>query len=204
MKIPQYKRDSVRSAWSGGLHMAAPTLCFAVCCLLWAFPPRALAQGDDSAEYRVKLAFLYNFAQFVQWPAEAFSGPTAPLTICVLGEDPFLGDTEQSLRGRTASGHPIQIKRLKADDDPRACQMIFVRATEKAAARKILPALRGSSTLAVGEAKNFTDLGGMINLILDGNKLRFEINLDAASQTQLKISSKLLALAKIVKSEPSF
>jgi hypothetical protein len=199
MTISTHERGETR--WGSDLRKSARTLAIVFFCLLWGYPPRAGAQGDDDAEYRVKLAFLYNFAQFVQWPAEAFSGPTAPLVICVLGEDPFRGETEQSLRGRAASGHPIQIKKLKADDNPRACQIIFVRATEKTEARKILPALKGSSTLAVGEAKGFADLGGMINLVLDDNKLRFEINLDAAGQTRLKISSKLLSLAKIVKGD---
>jgi hypothetical protein len=198
--IPTHERGKTRSIT--GRRKGARTFSIVFLCLLWAYPHSASAQADDAVEYRVKLAFLYNFAQFVQWPAEAFSGPTAPLIICVLGDYPFQGETEQSLRGRTASGHPIQIKKLKADEDPRACQMIFVRAKEKAEARKILAALKGSSTLAVGEAKGFADLGGMINLVLDDNKLRFEINLDAAAQTRLKISSKLLSLAKIVKGDP--
>ena len=174
-----------------------------VCGTLLFHPAPTAAQNDDNPEYRVKLAFLYNFAQFVQWPSEAFQNPTAPLNICVAGPDPFQDEMEQSLRGRTAGGHPIAIKRLKSDDDPRACHMVFVRASERRLAAKILASLKGSSTLTVGESKGFVNMGGVINLTLDENKLRFEINLDAATQTRLKISSKLLALAKIVKVEPS-
>jgi hypothetical protein len=166
-------------------------------------PPGAQSQTDNDAEYRVKLAFLYNFAQFVQWPPEAFSDPAAPLTMCIAGPDPFQGEIGQALHGRMASGHPIQIKHLKPEEDPRVCHMIFVRAGDRAAVRKILAALKGSNTMAVGESKGFADLGGVINLTLDQNKLRFEINLDAATQARLKISSKLLALAKIVKGEPA-
>jgi len=162
-----------------------------------------LAQDDNDGEYRLKLAFLYNFAQFVQWPPEAFHDPAAPLTMCVAGQDPFQGEIEQSLSGRSVGGHPIEIKKLGPNDDPRACHMIFVRASEKREAAKILAALKGSSTLTVGETRGFADLGGVINLTLDENKLRFEINLDAATQTRLKISSKLLALAKIVKVDPN-
>lgn len=170
--------------------------------LLLFAPQRGLCQGDEGI-YRVKLAFLYNFAQFVQWPSSAFQDANSPLTICVAGQDPFQGEIEQSLRGRAVDGHPVELKRLRASDDPRTCHMIFVRAGETKLAEKILAKVKGSSTLTVGESKGFADLGGMINLTLNETRLRFEVNLDAATQTQLKISSKLLALAKIVRVEGS-
>ncbi len=166
-------------------------------------PSHAVAQNEDDAECRVKLAFLYNFEQFTQWPPQAFHDPSAPLTICVAGQDPFGSEMEQGLQGRKVSSHPIQIRKLKRDDDPRTCHMIFVRASEKRIVGQIVAGLKGSSTLTVGESKGFADLGGVINLTLEENKLRFEINLAAATQTRLKISSKLLALAKIIKAEQS-
>jgi len=174
--------------------------------LTWAVllidPLQAPAQGDDESEYRVKLAFLYNFAQFVDWPADAFSDPAEPLTICVAGQDPFQGEIGRGLRGRAAGGHLVEIKKLKHDENPRACQMIFVRAGDRKLASKLLADLKGSNTLTVGEAKGFADLGGVINLVVEDNKLRFEINLRAARQSRLKISSKLLALARIVDATP--
>lgn len=170
-----------------------------VWCALLVALPSGFAQGDNDGEYRLKLAFLYNFSQFVQWPADAFPDPGAPLTICVAGSNPFQGELEESLRGRTAGGHPIQVRRLKSGDDPRACQMVFVRAGENGLASRILAGLKGSSTLSVGETKGFAERGGIINLTKEENKLRFEVNFGAVSQTRLKISSKLLALAKIIK-----
>ena len=170
-----------------------------ICSLLLGAPAKGWAQQDDKAEYRVKLAFLYNFAQFIQWPAEAFHDPTSPLTLCVAGANPFEGEIEQALRGRTVGGHPVELKRLRPNDDPRACHMVFVRTGEKKLAEKLLAEVKGTSVLTVGETKGFGDLGGVINLTLEENKLRFEVNLDAAQQTRLKISSKLLVLAKIVK-----
>ncbi len=164
-----------------------------------AAPPCASPQSDDESEYRVKLAFLYNFAQFVQWPTDAFPGPSGPLTICVAGEDPFKGEPEQGLSHRATGTHPLTVRRLKPEEDPRACQMIFVRSTEKKVVPRIFSAIKGSSTLTVGESKGFAERGGIINLTLQENKLHFEINIDAANQTRLKISSKLLALATIVK-----
>jgi len=145
------------------------------------------------------LAFLYHFAQFIQWPPETFHDPAAPLTLCVAGQNPFQGEIGQDLRGREVNGHPVEIKKLRPNDDPKACHIVFVPASERKQTEKLLAALKGSSTLTVGETQGFADLGGIINLTLDQNKLRFEVNLDAATQTQLKISSKLLALAKIVK-----
>ena len=176
-----------------------PSCGLVVCCVLIAVPPHAFAQDDHQGEYRVKLAFLYNFAQFVQWPADTFRDSGAPLTICVAGDNPFQGEIEQSLHGRTVGGHPIEVKKLDPDEDPHTCQMIFVRATEMKAAPRILASSKGSSTLTVGEAKGFAERGGIINLTREENKLRFEVNINAAAQTRLKISSKLLALAKIVK-----
>jgi len=171
------------------------------CGVLLFLPPRAHAQTDDIAEYRVKLGFLYNFAQFVQWPPEAFRDAAASFTICIAGQDPFKGEIAEGFRGRMAGGHPIQIKTLRAGDDPKACQMTFVRAGEKKLTARILAAQKGSNTLIVGETKGFAARGGAINLTQEEHNLRFEMNLDAAAQTQLKISAKLLALAKIVKAD---
>ncbi len=164
---------------------------------------QAFCSSEDDQEYEVKLGFLYNFTQFVEWPAEAFPDPFAPLTVCVAGENPFEGALQESLRGRKAGNHPIQIKRLKPDENPRSCHIIFIRSGQNKAAGKILSSQNGSSVLSVGEVKGFAERGGIVNLILVENKLHFEINLDAAARTRLKISSKMLALARIVREQRS-
>ena len=97
------------SAWK------ARALLWLVVCFVLAVPPHAFAQDDHQGEYQVKLAFLYNFAQFVQWPADTFRDAGAPLTICVAGDNPFQGEIEQSLRGRAVGGHPIEVRRLSPD-----------------------------------------------------------------------------------------
>ena len=186
---------------AGSLYSSTRTFCYlASCCLILSLgTPFVVFAQDDNAEYQLKLAFLYNFAQFVQWPSDAFPDAGAPLTICIVGPDPFNSEGEQDLRSRKIGNHPIDIKTIKSDQDPRACQLVFVRASKTRVADEVLHALKGSSTLTVGETKGFAELGGLINLTVDNSKLRFEINLDAAMQTRLKISAKLLALAKIVK-----
>jgi len=167
--------------------------------LVPAFLSPARAQNEENGEYRVKLAFLYNFAQFVEWPADSFRDSRSPLTICVAGDNPFEGEIDQSLQGRSVGGHPVELRKLRRQEDPRTCHMIFIRATETKAATRILGEIRGSSTLTVGEAAGFAARGGMINLTREENRLRFEVNINAAAETRLKISSKLLSLAKIVR-----
>ena len=203
MKTPWRTHDNPQGGSGGhfraGSAWKAWAFLWPVCWVLIAAPHPAIAQGDYQGEYRVKLAFLYNFAQFVQWPADTFRDSGAPLTICVAGDNPFQGEIEQSLRGRTVGGHPVEVMKLNPDADPHGCQMIFVRAAEMKVAPRILANSKGSSTLTVGEARGFAEHGGMINLTREENRLRFEVNIDAAAQSRLKISSKLLSLAKIVK-----
>ncbi len=189
-----------RGAWPAtALHFRiAPVLLSLVRGILCG-PWPARAQGGEVAEYRLKLAFLYNFVQYIQWPADAFGSPTAPVVLCVAGPNPFKGEIRQGLSGRTAGGHPIQIRRIRADDSLLDCHVIFVRASERRTAAKLLASLKGANILTVGEDKSFADEGGLINMSLDENRLRFEVNLDAAMQTRLKISSKILGLARIVK-----
>jgi hypothetical protein len=161
----------------------------------------APAQHDDSAEYRLKLAFLFHLAQFVDWPQEVFRNPDEPLTICVAGQDPFQGEIERGLRGRTVQGRAVRTRKWNPDDDPRPCQMMFVRAAEKRTTGAILASLKGSNILTVGESKGFAELGGIVNLTLQENRLHFEVNLDAANLTRLRLSAKLLALARIIRAE---
>lgn len=184
-----------------GPDRAGRVLVCLMMCRLFLGAPQAFSQSTDDAEYKeykLKLAFLYNFTLFVEWPPEAFQDPDAPLTVCVVGENPFRGELEQSLRGRRAGRHPIELKKLMPEDNPKACHLIFIRASEKRAAEKVLTDLNGSSTLTVGETKGFTQRGGVINLVQEDNKLGIEINVDAADRSRLRISSKLLALSKIV------
>jgi hypothetical protein len=158
-----------------------------------------IAQNEGSAEYPIKLAFLYNFTKFVEWPPESFPEPSAPLAICIVGRDPFSADLETELRSRKVGDHPVDVRSLRATDAVNACHIVFVPVTEKDHADKIMKDLQGSNTLTVGESEGFAELGGIINLVIEGNKLHFEVNQAAADRARVKISSKLLMMAKIVK-----
>jgi len=188
----------------GGRGFTRQACCFFIAgWLLLNAPPGARSQSEDTAEYPVKLAFLYNFTQFVEWPADAFQDASAPLAICIVGDDPFRADLERELRRRSVGSHPIDLKRVKSSDDLRACHMVFVTASEKKKAASIVASLKGSNTLTVGETKGFAESGGIINLTVEENRLQIEINIDVARQTRLAISSRLLNLAKIVQSASS-
>jgi len=166
--------------------------------IFYTFFSQAFSLNGESMEYPVKIAFLYNFAKFVEWPPVAYRSPGAPLTICIVGHDPFSPEIEAEVRSKSVSGHPIEILTLKPTDLLRLCHMVFIPVTEKDQADKIVRGLNGASTLTVGEAAGFAMMGGMINFTLEGSKVHFEINRAAADGVRLKISSKLLSLAKIV------
>ena len=157
--------------------------------------------NTGSVEYPVKLAVLYNFTKFVEWPTDSFRDPGAPLAICIVGHDPFSPDLEGDLRTRTAAGHPVEVRTLRPTDTLSVCHMVFIPVTEKDQADRIVKGLKGSSTLTVGESEGFAALGGIINLTVEGSTVHFEVNRLAAERAGLKISSKLLSLAKIVKEQ---
>jgi hypothetical protein len=159
---------------------------------------KARSSDEEGAEYPVKLAFLYNFTKFVDWPPGAYRDPGASLLICIVGHDPFSQDLEGQLRTRTVGDRPVDIRTLKPSENLSACQIVFVPVTEKDRADRILKGLKGASALTVGETPGFAALGGIVNLTVEGNKVHFEVNLLAAERAGLKISSKLLGIAKIV------
>ena len=153
-------------------------------------------QAQSSSEYQVKAAFLYNFAKFVDWPGEAFSDGSAPLVIGVIGNDPFGGALDSAINGKNIGGRRLTVRRLKWGQDLRSCHILFISSSERQRLPQIIQSLRGSSVLTVGDMGQFNQQGGMINFILEASKVRFEINSRGAGQAQLRISSKLLALAK--------
>jgi len=183
-----------------GMAVRYAFVCANVILMLVLTPAFARAQSDDSAEYPVKLAFLYNFTKFVEWPAEAYPSPEAPLNICLVGQDPFGYDMEHVLRSRTVGNHPVALLKFKPGQNLKGCHIVFVSADSGGRSMSIVADLRSSDTLTVGDSQDFAGNGGMISFMVEENKVRFEINLEATKKTHLRISSKLLALARIVKS----
>jgi hypothetical protein len=168
-----------------------------VACVL-ALAMTAAAQSPRAPEYQVKAAFLYNFAKFVEWPAGTFPSPSAPFRVCVLGHDPF-GDTLTSIvQGKSISGHAIVSSQVQSPAEARSCHVLFLSQSDPETVRLGLARLRDLPILTVGESADFLSLGGMINFVLEEDRVSFEINLEAAERHRLKLSSKLLAVARVV------
>jgi len=154
----------------------------------------AAAAAQKAAEYDVKAAFLYNFTKFVDWPPEAFPDPSS-LRICVLGDDPF-GGSLQAVTGEQVGGHKLIVTRTESLARPAGCQVLYISRSEREHLPQILAAVKDSPVLTVADTDGAAERGAIINFVLEGSKVRFEINTDSADRAKLKISSKLLQLAK--------
>ena len=158
-------------------------------------PAHAQSQAD---EYRVKAAFLYHFAQLVDWPAGSTGDANQPLILCAIGDDPFHGELESSVDGKVLDGRFIRVRHLKKIQEAHSCQILFFDKTDDKQLADMLMELGSGPILTVGESDRFAQQGGMIQFVLDDSKVRFSINVGAAQKSGLKISSKLLLLAKEV------
>ena len=165
------------------------TLARRLAVVMLAAMPGATASQDVSAEYRVKAAYLYNFVKFVEWPGESSS-----LTICVAGRRVFGTLLEDIVRGEAVDNRRLDAREILEPDD--GCHVVFV--PEGAAASAYLRAARGRPVLTVGETSAFMAQGGIARFYIDAGNVRFEINPAAAEQAGLRISSRLLQLARIV------
>jgi hypothetical protein len=156
------------------------------------------AQSPTAGEYQVKAAFLYNFAKFVEWPPSSFSDASAPLRICVFGQDPFGQALLDITHEKIVGGHILQVDQVVDVALARTCHILFIASSEKVQLKRILESLQGTDVLTVGDTKGFAELGGIINFVLENDRVRFEVNRKAADRAGLKISSKLLGVAKLV------
>jgi len=156
------------------------------------------AHADPSKEYEIKAAFLYNFTQFVDWPTNSFADANAPLTIGVLGNDPFGDSLEEIVHGEKVDGHPLVVKHFQAGDVIKECHILFIGQSESKRMNEIFADLKGRCILTVGETDGFAQNGGMIRFVTEKNKIRLRINVDAAKAVNLSLSSRLLRLADIV------
>jgi hypothetical protein len=164
--------------------------------LLFVGIPGHVEAQAKTEEYHVKAGFLFHFSQLVEWPAATAASPTFDL--CMLGDDPFKGELENTLSGKAIGSRPIHILHIKQAQEGRGCQVLFVSNSEDRHLAEILGELNSSAVITVGESGDFIERGGMIRFLLDQDKVRFEINLKASDPVGLKFSSRLLLLAKNV------
>ena len=156
---------------------------------------------STSDEYQVKAAFLYHFAQLVTWPAGIGNDPSKPFLLCTVGQDPFKGKLESTIHGKQVNSQRIQIRHVEPAN-MRDCTMVFVGQNNDAQLRVLLAALGNAPVLTVGEGEGFLESGGMIQFLIERNRIRFAINRGAAEAAKLTISSQLLLLARNVIESP--
>ena len=163
----------------------------------------ACAQSEAQSEYRVKAAFLYKFGSYVEWPDRAFPRSDSPLTIGVIGADALAEELEQIVSGRNVNGRPVQVRRLRAGESMAGLQVLFIGRADGGRLAEILSAAKGRSLLTVTESEDALQLGSVINFVVVDDKVRFDVALPPADLGSLKISSRLLAVARKVVSRPS-
>ena len=167
-------------------------------CLILVLAPTARALCAPS-EYELKAAFLLNFANYVEWPPRNAADSGGAFTIGVYGDASFASLLSQAASGKTVNGRKMEVRRFSAIRDIKPCHILFIPSSEEARTGRILRAVKDWNVLTVGESEGFARNGGIIGFFLEDKKVRFEINPDEANKSGLKISSKLLKLARIVK-----
>jgi hypothetical protein len=162
------------------------------------------AQAQEKpSEYKVKAVYLYNFGRFVEWPAAGTRAKNEDFTICVLGQDPFGPALDATLTGETIDGKGVVAKRISTPQEAGDCRILFVSSAEDGRVNKVIGALDKEAILTVSDMPQFSQKGGMIQFVIEGNKVRFEVNLTAVQHAGLTLSSELLKVATAVRKNPS-
>ena len=162
----------------------------------------ALPGFSQMDEYSIKAGYVYNFTKYVDWPNDAFAGPSASFVICIAGEDPFAGRLEQAVSGKVSGdGRPLEVKPVNASqrDALRQCRILFLSRSEKSRAAEIVNALKYTPTLTVADFDSFAAGGGIADLRVEGTRVKVDLNVDAANRASLKVSARLQQVANLVR-----
>lgn len=154
-------------------------------------------------EYALKAAFLSKFGLYVEWPSSAFSSPTSPFNLCVAGDDPFGKLLDKAVAGERINGRNVVIRRLKTVGRDSGCHLLYIGGSDAQSGVQIIEAVRGSSVLTVSGVRGYGSGAGIIDFVISDNRVRFDIDDEAAAQNGLVISSKLMSLALNVKRRTS-
>ncbi len=180
----------LRLSWGVALRLAIV--------VLTAASVQTNADASVADEYQVKASFLYNFTKFVEWPAGVFESSDSPISICVLGQNLFGHVLQETVREKSVNGRMLVVSGIPDARSATHCQILFVSSFERTHFGAILGELR-TGILTVGETGGFIEAGGVVNLKLETGKIQIQVNIDAAEQAGVRISSKLLSLAQIIR-----
>ncbi len=174
--------------------------CLAALLLAAHFPIVDRAAGADQSptEFQVKAAYLFNFLKFVEWPDDPASDPHGKWVIGFVGDSPIADELARLADGKNVLGRDLLVKKFQDADNPRGCNVLFISESEKKRLPSILTVLQGSSVLTVADMDNFIGAGGMIQFVVEDARVRVAIDVGATSHARLKVSSKLLSLARVV------
>lgn len=172
----------------------------ALLCLFIAFPMGVAVSAQPVSEYDVEAAYLYNFGKFVQWPDSAKKNPT--FDICILGDDPFGGTLDKLIANDHMAGRPIRKRIISRSAEATGCAIVYISDSEAGNLRRILSRFAGSGVLLVSNLPDFAQQGGMVQFLLQGDRVRFKVNLNPANQSHLVLSSELLKVAVDVTGSP--
>jgi hypothetical protein len=165
--------------------------------------PSRPSPGGGSLEYQVKAAYLLNFTRYVEWPPQVFTAPGAPLTICVLGHDPFGTVLDATVQGRLTQGRVLQVRRIRTAREVSGCQLVFISRETWRTQPELPKTLQSLGLLTVGETNQFAQEGGVIGFVLQEETVRFVVNAEARDRAGLRISSRMLSLAAAVYNQES-
>jgi hypothetical protein len=154
--------------------------------------------GQSAPLTVLKAAFLFNFANFSDWPADHLL-PGQALSLCVIGDGAVADALSETIRGRTVKGHELTVEVLKADGNIRACHLLYASGFDTSVIAQLVQVLRGAAVLTVSDSDKFAESGGVAQLIVENDRMRFAINPAAATRARIRLSSKLLNLARMVK-----
>ena len=157
------------------------------------------AQNPRPTDYQVKATYLYNFGRFIEWPGKVAAAQGGSFTVCVLGQDPFGPSLDATLAGETIGGKTVVAKRISSAEESGNCQILFLSLTDDSRLNKVIADLDKKAVLTVSDMSQFVKRGGMIQFVLEGKKVRFEVNLTATQHAGLTLSSELLKVATAVK-----
>jgi YfiR/HmsC-like len=203
MKREGHKAASSQAYGRSSRHRAV-LLKRTVAAALWLLIAGSSAVGQQKpSEYQVEAAYLYNFGRFVEWPAKGANAQTnSSFTICVLGEDPFGQALDATLAGEMIGNQRVAARRISSPQMSADCQILFISSSEANRLNKIIEALDKSAVLTVSDIPQFSQRHGMIQFVLEGNRIRFEVNLTATQRAGLTLSSELLKVATAVRKNP--
>ena len=157
-------------------------------------------RAQQALEVDVKAAFLYNFTKFIAWPT--LNAPTEPFRLCIVSDDPLRRALERTIEGESVNGRPLQSVVPQTPEDARECQLLFVGHVEGERESRLLAAVRDAPVLTVSDATDFARRGGGIEFVREANRLRFDVNLPGAERAGIKVSSRLLKVARRVHESP--